>query len=329
MPKLLITGASGFVGSWLSSAALEQELTVYAGIRKTSSKEFLQDKNLNFQYLDFTNKEQLVKDLATHQFDYIIHNAGVVRALDKQIFYTVNHGYTQTLVEAVQESGISLQKFIFISSLAACGPADHIDGMKITHDMVCRPPTHYGKSKRLAEEYLQSSNLPYLIFRPTAVYGPRDKDILKLFKGVRSGVAPIIGTKPAQLSFIYVKDLARLIIDAMLSNMQQKLYPVSDGQAYPGDQLQRTVAAIMDKKAIFPKIPMPIVSALAFLSELKSKLTQTADIFDMDKVNELKSRNWVCDISELKKDFNFARHLTFEESLQETYKWYKKHNWIS
>lgn len=328
MPNILITGASGFVGSWLVSEALSRELDVYAGIRKTSNTSYISDDRIHFQYLNYTDADQLVKDLKTTSFDYIIHNAGVVRALDKQTFFDVNFGYTRNLIEAIKLSGTPIKKFIYISSLAACGPADNEPEGKITPNIVCKPPTHYGQSKLLAEEYIQSSNLPYLIFRATAVYGPRDQDILKLFKGIKSGVAPIIGIKASKLSFIYVKDLARLILDAILSDINKRHYVVSDGATYAGDQLQKTVASIMGKRAIFPKVPLPLVSALAVLSELKSKLTKQADTFDIDKVNELKPRNWVCDISELKKDFNFAARNTFEESLRETYRWYKKHNWI-
>lgn len=328
MPKILITGASGFVGSWLVSEALKRNLDVYAGVRKSSSKDFLQSSKIKFFYSDFTNEEELFQGLNNEKFDYIIHNAGVVRALNKQSFYHVNYGYTKLLVEKLQLVKNSPKKIVYMSSLASCGSADDAGIDMITPDMRMNPPTHYGKSKERAENFIKTQSLPFLIFRPTAVYGPRDKDILKLFKGVSIGIAPQIGAKPSKLSFIYVKDLARLILDATLSDVENKVYPVSDGKAYMGNEFHQQVAKIMNKKAIYPKIPLSIIKVIASLSELKSKLTQSPDTFDIDKVNELKARNWVCDISELKKDFNFAPQYSTEESLTETYEWYKKHNWL-
>lgn len=328
MPKILITGASGFVGSWLVSEALKRDLEVYAGVRNTSSREFLQDPRIQFFNTDFRDEEGLFQGLNEEQFDYVIHNAGVVRVLDKQVFYDVNYGYSKLLIEKLQAVQSRPKKFVYISSLASCGSADHSPEGAITNGINPNPPTHYGKSKNEAESFIQTQTLPYLIFRPTAVYGPRDKDVLKLFKGVSVGIAPLIGTKPSKLSFIYVKDLARLILDATLSNKQNETYVVSDGETYAGNAFHKKVAEIMGKRAIYPKIPMSVVKLIASITELKSKLTKTPDTLDLDKVNELKARNWVCDISELKKDFNFAPQYSTEESLTETFEWYKKHNWL-
>lgn len=328
MPKILITGASGFVGSWLVSEALKRDLEVYAGVRKSSSREFLQDPRIQFFNTDFRDEEGLFQGLNEQQFDYVIHNAGVVRVLDKQVFYDVNYGYTKLLIETLQAVKSKPKKFVYMSSLASCGSADHSPEGAITNRISPNPPTHYGKSKNQAESFIMSQTLPYLIFRPTAVYGPRDKDVLKLFKGVSVGIAPLIGTRPSKLSFIYVKDLARLILDATLSNKQNEAYVVSDGKIYANNAFHKKVAKIMGKKAIYPKIPMSVVKLIASLTEVKSKLTKTPDTLDIDKVNELKARNWVCDISELKKDFNFAPQYSTEESLTETYEWYKKHNWL-
>jgi len=328
MPKILITGASGFVGSWLVSEALKRDLDVYAGVRHTSSKEFLQDPRIQFFNTDFRDEEGLFQGLNEHQFDYVIHNAGVVRALEQQIFYDVNYGYSKLLIDKLQLVNSNLRKFVYMSSLASCGSADDAEEGMITPDIEMNPPTHYGKSKKEAEAFIKTQKLAYLIFRPTAVYGPRDKDILKLFKSISVGIAPLLGMNPSKLSFIYVKDLARLILDATLSDSKNKTYVVSDGVDYTGNAFHKKVATVMGKTPFYPKIPMGVIKLVASLTEVKSKLTKTPDTLDLDKVNELKARNWLCDISELEKDFNFAPQYSTVESLTETYEWYKKHNWL-
>ncbi len=328
MEKILITGASGFVGSWLVAEALDQGLDVVAGIRKSSSKAFLQDSRIRFLYMDFSNPDSYFTQLKEEQFDYIIHNAGVVRALKSETFYQVNTDFTKSFLTTIKTTIPDLKTFSYISSIAACGSADEAGLSAITGDMKPSPPTHYGKSKLKAEQAVKKSSVPYMIFRPTAVYGPRDQDILKLFKGIKAGIAPLIGTKESILSFVYVKDLVRVIIKATSSKTKKKTYVVSDGNAYAGNQFHQNVARVMDKKAIYPKIPLPVVSFLGLLSEWKSKLSGKADTFNLDKVNELRSRNWYCDITELKKDFNFAPHSSLVESLNETYQWYQENEWI-
>ena len=328
MDKILITGSSGFVGSWLVQEAIDKGYETYAGIRKSSSKKYLQHPATHFVEIDFGNHHQLREILEQHQFDYIIHNAGVVRALSKESFYEVNAGYTKTLINMAKEVCPNLKKFVLMSSIAACGPADHTTQQSISPDMELNPVTHYGRSKVEAESALSTSQLPYLIFRPTAVYGPRDQDIFMLFKAVKSGIAPLIGMKRSLTSFVYVKDLVSLIIKAIGSEIVYKTYVVSDGKAYEGNDFHKVVSDVMGRKAIYPKVPIPIITVLAGLSQLKSKISGKADTFDLDKVKELKPRNWNCNISELKKDFNFAPRLPLEETLKETYQWYLDHNWL-
>jgi nucleoside-diphosphate-sugar epimerase len=303
-------------------------MSVYAGIRESSSKLYLQDSRIKFFYINFSKPESYLKRLESEQFDHIIHNAGVVRALKNDTFYQVNTHFTETFLATITSALPHLKTFCYISSIAACGSADTAGLDALTPDMPPSPPTHYGKSKLKAENLVKESQLPYLIFRPTAVYGPRDQDILKLFKGVKVGIAPLIGAKKSILSFVYVKDLVRLIIQANLSTIRDKTYVVSDGKDYEGNTFHKAVAKVMGKKAIYPKIPMQVVSILGLMSEWKSRLTNKADTFNLDKVNELKARNWSCDITELEKDFNFAPYSTISESLRETYQWYQNNNWI-
>src|SRR5689334_1325311 len=109
--KVLITGASGFIGSFLVEEALKQGYEVYAGIRKSSSRQYLQQPELNFVELDFSRPPVLLNQLkeliaTTGGVDYIIHNAGITQANTLNDFHTVNFHYTQYLIEAVKASGM-------------------------------------------------------------------------------------------------------------------------------------------------------------------------------------------------------------------------------
>ena len=206
--KLLITGSNGFVGSFLVQKAIDAGYNVFAGVRKSSNTQYLQDPRINFFYYSFENEDNLRTQLRSHHFDYIILNAGITRAMDKETYFKVNAGYTRKFCKILIEENIIPKKLIFISSLAAYGPADYQKDQILDKHATPHPNTWYGESKLQAEQFISSyGNIPSLIFRPTAVYGPRDTDFVTVYKTIKSGIEPKIGLGNQFLSFIYVKDL--------------------------------------------------------------------------------------------------------------------------
>src|ERR1700761_1372859 len=186
--RVLITGASGFVGFHLIEEALKNNLEVFAAVRKSSKVDHLKDLDITLTYPDFTDIPSLTKNITENKYDYIIHAAGVTTARSPKEYDDINAGYTYNLATAAVESGILLKKFVLIGSLAAIGPLNSLKG-QITENTTPAPVTAYGRSKLLAEEKLRSiPDLNYTILRPTGVYGPRDKDIFILFKQVSRGI---------------------------------------------------------------------------------------------------------------------------------------------
>ena len=328
MAKILITGASGFVGSFLVSESLDQGLEVYAGMRSSSSKKWLQDERINFVEMDLSDQQGLEKILIAHQFDYIIHNAGLTKALKQSDLFRVNSDYSVNLAKAAMIVP-GLKKFSFMSSLASYGTADYQDDGVVGNHSVPKPITSYGKSKLRAEQQLELiDGLPLLIFRPTGIFGPREGDFLNLFQSVNKGLAVQVGFTEQQLSLIYIKDLVRIIVKATVSDISNKGYFVSDGNLYAGSKFNRIVAESLNKKPWNIKVPMFLIDVIATISDLNSKITGKPNILSRDKLPEIKSRNIDLDISDLVQDFDFKPEYTLERAVQETADWYVEHEWL-
>ncbi len=334
MKKILITGASGFIGSFLVEEALKNNYEVYAGIRETSSKQFLQDDRIKFFHTSLNDKDKLTKSFIEFKenygaFDFVIHNAGATKVRNNEDFLKINDQFTRNITEALIESKCLIQKFIFISSLAAFGPGDDKSMLPIKESDTPNPVSLYGKSKLSAENYLKSlKNFPYLVFRPTGVYGPREKDFLIFFKTLMSRVEPYIGFKAQQLSFIYVKDLCSLIIQSLESIHEDKAYFVADGTAYSSLEF-----AIISKKKLKVKtlklyIPVLIARGFVFITGFISKLFGGSPTLTNEKINEISKLNWQCEIKSIEKDFNFVAKFNLAKGVDETIDWYKKHGWL-
>ena len=182
MESILITGASGFIGSFIVEEALKRKFGVWVGIRPTSSKKYLKNRKIHFLELDFAHPNELRAQLSGHKgtynkFDYIIHCAGVTKCPDKNTFDYVNYLQTKYFIDTLKALNMVPKQFIYISTLSVFGPVREKDYSPIEAGDVPMPNTAYGLSKLKAELYIQSiPGFPYVIYRPTGVYGPRELD---------------------------------------------------------------------------------------------------------------------------------------------------------
>lgn len=329
MKKILITGASGFVGSHLVEEALERGLEVYAGVRQSSSRQFLQDKRIRFFELNFSKKAEMLEKLRSARFDFIVHNAGVVAAPKPEDYFRVNFEFVKNFVEAIHNAEVVPEKFTFISSLASYGPANAHDLSDfLKEEYTPKPIDTYGRSKLKSEQYLHSiDRFPYVIIRPTAVYGPREKEILTFFKLLNTYVEGYIGNKEQRLTFIYVKDLAKVIIDATISEHSRKAYFIADGNHYLQWDLGKYGKRFLTK-ALRLHVPIGLVRSIAWLLEQGGKIAGTYPALNLEKVRILESMNWQCDIEPAKSDLNFSPKYDLQKGLQETIEWYKENNWL-
>jgi UDP-glucose 4-epimerase len=325
--KVLITGASGFVGYHLIVEALQNNLEVYAAVRKNSKVEHLADLPIQYVYLDYSDIESLKTELQEKKYDYIIHAAGVTRARSADEYDLINADYTANLANAAVQSDINLKKFALISSLAAIGPLKGMNGI-ITEETNPNPITAYGKSKLLAEHKLRAiKNLNYIILRPTAVYGPRDTGIFIFFKQVSKRLEAYIGRGQQKLSFIYVTDLAKASVRAVYA-AGNNTYNLSDGNFYDKYELGLLTRTILNIKTLKIHLPVNFVKLIAAVSEKISSLRNTAPILNLEKLDELKAVNWSCSIELAKHELGFYPQYPLEAGLTETLKWYRDNKWL-
>jgi nucleoside-diphosphate-sugar epimerase len=313
--KILITGASGFVGSFLVEEALNRNSEVWAGIRHSSSREYLQDSRISFIDLNYSDKEKLKQQISEHvsqygKWNYIIHNAGLTKSLNIRDFEKVNYLFTRRFVEVLQESKAIPVKFILVSSLSAYP----------------NPESAYGKSKLKAEQFLESqTNFPYIILRPTGIYGPRDKDYLLMLKTVDAGWDITTGFKPQKLTFIYVKDLVKVVFLALESPIARKAYFVSDDYVYTDRTYTQIVKTALGKKfTVKIRIPLFVLKVVSVLSEWIAYLTKKPSTLNSDKYKIMKQRDWTCDTLPLQQDLGFQADYDLEKGITEWVKWYRE-----
>jgi nucleoside-diphosphate-sugar epimerase len=333
--RILITGASGFIGSTAVDRALALGYETWAGIRSSSSMQYLQGKPVRLIDLPYHDKEmlrhqllQLVKE--NGRFHHIIHIAGLTKARRRSDFDKVNYVHTRNLVEALTEIGALPDTFVLMSSLGAMGAGDEFNYTPIRSDQLPNPATAYGRSKLKAENYLKSiEGFPYLILRPTGVYGPRDRDYLILMKAVKNGLDVSAGYKKQILSFIHSEDLVNVLFTLLEKGINRREYFVADGDLYTDREFNAIVQQALEKKHVIRlKIPLFLVRPAAFISEKAAALLGKAATFNSDKYHIMKQRNWSCDTEALKKDIGFTPQWRLKEGVVQTVKWYKKEGWL-
>lgn len=333
MKRILITGASGFIGSFITEAALRKGWDVIAAVRKTSSLTWLPHPELHIEEMDLSSPEKLrprIKDLQERYgpLDFIIHNAGITHANRKEEFNTVNSQYTRNLAE-VMASESALSKFVLISSLAAMGPGDPVTFAPLKAGDKPKPVSAYGRSKLQAEELLKSlSKVPSVIVRPTAVYGPRDRDFLQFFSMINSGLEPTIGWHRQMVSMIHVGDLAAAVIQVTECAAVGKIYLASDGGSYDKQSLGELVRKILNRKTFRIKFPLTPLKAVVGTSDFAHQLFGQLPFLNLDKLKEISSANWLCDSNALWEDIGMQPKYQLEEGLAHTAEWYKKMNWL-
>ena len=326
--RILITGASGFIGGFLVKEALQRGYDVWAGVRRGSSREHLQDERIHLICLPYDDPAEL-RDVvaAAGAWHYVVHNAGVTKTLTASAFYQVNALYTRTFINSLSEAGCLPDKFLLMSSLSSYGPVCEASGRPIRTDDEQKPDTYYGKSKLQAEQFVKEQTFcDYVIFCPTGVYGPGDKDYLMELKSIQSGFDFKMGLKPQRMMFIYVKDLAVATFLALENpSVRNRSYFMSDGDVYTDHAFAGIVKELLGKRFVFKlRVPLWLGYVACFCSEWVGKIFKRAMTLNTDKYRILRQRNWVCETGQASCDFDFTPRYTLRKGLAETIRFNKE-----
>ncbi|KAA6334307.1 UDP-glucose 4-epimerase [termite gut metagenome] len=334
--SILITGASGFIGSFMVEEALKRKLSVWAGIRSTSSKKYLNNPDIYFFEADFADASALQTCLLRHKesygkFDYIIHCAGATKCVDKDDFEKINYLQTKHLVDALIELDMLPMQFVFLSSLSVFGPVHEQDYVPIRENDTPIPNTLYGISKLKAERYMQSlPSFPYVSYRPTGVYGPRDKDYFLLAQSVKSHIDFSAGYKRQDITFIYVKDLVKAVFMGMDKHVFRRAYFISDGEVYRSRRFSELLQKELGVSFVIQiRCPLGVLKIISWLAALGARLFKRSSTLNPDKYKILKQRNWRCDVTPARQELGFTPDYNLERGVKETVAWYKEAGWIS
>lgn len=329
--NILITGATGFIGSFIVEEALRRDMNVWVAVRATSSRKYLTDERIRFLTLDFADTRQMVSAMEGLRLDYVVHAAGLTKCVDSADFYRVNTDGTRHLVEALLELRMPLRRFVYLSSLSVCGAVcEQQPYQDITEDTVPQPNTEYGKSKLKAEDYLSTvEGLPYIVLRPTGVYGPRERDYFLMAKSIRQHVDFSVGFKPQVITFIYVLDVVQAVFLSLDKGVVGHTYIISDGKEYDS----RTFSDLIRRELGNPwllriKAPIWLLRIITFAGEHIGRMTGKITALNNDKYNIMRQRNWKCDISRARRELGFKPAYDLQRGVVLTIKWYKENNWI-
>ena len=323
---ILIVGAGGFIGGFIAREALTRGYDTWVGVRASTSRRYLTDERLHFVVLDYDNpdavEETLVKEAPTADgWDYIIWNLGATKCANFNDFNLINFMYPRTFVNILIDKGLVPQKFLYMSSLSALGPADEVNYTPITSRTVPRPNTRYGLSKIKTETFLETlPDFPWIIFRPTGVYGPHEKDYLMMIQSIDSHFDFGMGYKQQLLTFIYVDDLVNAMFDALASDKTvHRKYIISEDRAYTHKEFRSMVARALGGKWVIPlKLPMWVVYAASVVAEKWGLARMKPSTLNRDKFKIMKQRNWSCDVSDAKRDFGFNPQFPLERGIKAT-----------
>ena len=341
MERVLITGASGFIGSFIVEEALQRGMEVWAAVRKSSSREWLQDDRIHFIELNLSSEDDMKSQLKDHVFDYVVHAAGVTKCLKKEQFYQVNTEGTRHLVHALLALQMPIKRFVYLSSLSIFGAIrEQLPYLPIREDDEPQPNTEYGKSKLAAEAILKDCSkpllleglrvaFPYVILRPTGVYGPREKDYFLMVKSIQSHTDFSVGFKRQDITFVYVKDVVQAVFLAMERGKSGRCYFLSDGQVYQSSTFSDLIIRELGNPwCLRIKAPIWVLRVVTFFGEQVGRITGKISALNNDKYHILKQRNWQCDIQPAIDELGYQPQYQLERGVKETVAWYKEKGWI-
>jgi len=323
--KVFVTGGTGFIGSHLIEYLINQKKSkVYALVRNPNKLKRLKGLDVHLIHGDLFSIPSLPLDI-----EYVFHIAGITKAHKLADYYTVNQQGTASLFQTLLSQRISPKKIIYLSSQAASGPCVTDKPVKES-DSPC-PVSSYGDSKLQGEyEALKfKDDFPVVIIRVGPVFGPWDKDFLILFKLMKKGILPSLGSKQTLYSLCYIKDLIKALdLSTQKSLKSGEIFHIADPKPYSWNDFGKVAGSVLGKKITSIEIPLPVVYFVAHFSGFFSKVIKKPSILNRQKLKEIMQKGWVVDTQNAQAKLSFFPQFTLQQALQETLDWYIEQDWL-
>jgi nucleoside-diphosphate-sugar epimerase len=325
--RVLVTGANGFVGSHLTEALLARGYRVRCMVRRTSDLTFIQHLPVEWAYADLCDAESL--HAACQEADIVCHCAALTGALDQETFLRVNAQGTEALAQAAMTANPNLHRFLYISSQSAAGPCNGADDYR-DESRPPQPLNWYSKSKLAGEQALLSmgDRLPLTIIRPSAVFGPRDRDFFAYYALVKWHLQLQLGRADRCYSFIYVRDLVELIVLALENGTALGQTYFGAGPTHTYAELSETIAQAMGKRVLRITLPEAILTPIALGAKVQERLTGRPALLNEQRVRDVREPYWLCSGEKARRELGFEARYTLETAIQETADWYRENGWL-
>jgi dihydroflavonol-4-reductase len=325
--NVLVTGATGFVGSNLVRALSQKGYSITCLVRKTSNTHVLQKKSVRLVVGDLDDAAAIRE--AGRSIDTVYHLAGAIKAANRRQYFQTNQIGTRHLLETLAEVNPGLHRFIHVSSLAAAGPS--IDGQSRTEEQKPNPISWYGESKLAAEEEVLRFRevFPVTILRPSAVYGPGDRETLLIYRMIQRGCLFTPGRQQRRFSLIHVDDLAAACIRAGEQDTPSgEIFFISRPENYCWEEVGQAIAMALGKHYRKVSLPQGIAVAAGFIGDLWAKTTGWPSSVNSQKVKELLEPCWLCDSSKARTQLGLNPVVDLEAGIRLTARWYQNQGWL-
>ncbi len=325
--RVLVSGASGFIGSHIAEELAGQGHEVVCLVRKTSNVAFLKTLPVERRVGDLSDRRSLAAVVDGCQA--VVHSAAQFGASRSQDMVAANDAGTENLVAAVVDRCPDLKQFIQISSLAAAGATS--DKSPANEAMEPTPCGVYGHSKRKAELHVlaQQDRFPVTIVRPSITFGPRDLSIYHFFKTLRRHIRPIPGTGRRHYNFFHVKDLVQGVLK-MLGNPKAygELFYLGAAENYSWIKLTDTMLAAIGTRAIPLPIPPLAFSIGGWMGDAVNVFSNSKPVFGRDSARLWLATGWCCDIAKAQEVLGYQPTFDLASGLKDTYQWYLDAGWL-
>jgi len=317
--RVVVTGATGFIGRQLSRHLVASGDNVRALVRPESTR--MAPAGVETVRAPL---ESSALEAAFRGAEVVVHLAGVTSAVRPQTYTDVNVEGARAVATAARQVGVRL---VHISSLAAAGPAPA--GAPRREDDPPDPITPYGRSKLAGEGVVAStSGLRWTILRPAAVYGPGDRTLLPVFRMAERGILPLVGRPGAAYTFVHVSDVVRAIDAAIDSHRDGEIFFVGHPLPVTAAELLEQIRSAVGRRALVIRIPQPVVRAAAIVCDMAGRLAGRSLSLNRARFAELSAEGFVCRVDRLHERLGVAAAVDLADGLAETGVWYRDAGWL-